>query len=595
MLTSNRNSRITVALLWILALLLGVVQTWWTRHRIFSDGISYLEIAANYAAGNWNLALNAYWSPLYSWILALAFLTLHPAPYWQVATLHLVNFLAYALGLLAFSSLLRELLPFRAETGLSCNAIYVAGYTSYIFAGLYLIGVGYCSPDMIAMLLTILLAVSILRICRGQATLLLYLAVGFLFGLSFLARTAFAGLSALFLLPIALCLHSRRGRWLQPSLIIAGCALLTAGPFVVALSLKEHRFTLGDSGKLNYGWEISGAARSIHWQGEPYDIGVPVHPTRLVIVNPATYTFDGPVPGSYPPWYDPSFWYGGIQPKLRWRRQITVLFYSASYSIFLLIRSPVFLPCLCLAALTGFRAAFWKFLSFWPVLLPCVAGIALYCLVFVDKRYIASFLLIIWMVVLVSMQDIPAQWRSRASQASYLLSFLFFLPFAAKDLALHTELAFADLVHRNEAEPNLNYMLAKRFQELGLKSGDKIAYIGLGINADWARLDKVRIVSEIPVRYLRPSTLFGSKLIDDPGLISAFWHADPATQNKVLDAFRAAGARMVVTDGLYSPKEAAKWQLVLKPGQQHLPFSGGEFPDQENSRYLPLAPLSPGA
>src|SRR5437868_1448401 len=53
-----------------LILLLGIIETWATRHFILSDGISYLEIASAYLHRDWTNAINAYWSPLYSWVLA---------------------------------------------------------------------------------------------------------------------------------------------------------------------------------------------------------------------------------------------------------------------------------------------------------------------------------------------------------------------------------------------------------------------------------------------------------------------------------------------------------------------------------------------
>src|SRR4051812_18999382 len=66
---------------WIILVSAGLVQAWYTRHRIYSDGVSYLEMARYYAAGNWNAALSSYWSPLYSWILAFWILVLRPSGY----------------------------------------------------------------------------------------------------------------------------------------------------------------------------------------------------------------------------------------------------------------------------------------------------------------------------------------------------------------------------------------------------------------------------------------------------------------------------------------------------------------------------------
>ncbi len=48
---------------------LSLVFFWFYSCRIDPDGISYIEIAKFYANGDWENAINAYWSPLISWIL----------------------------------------------------------------------------------------------------------------------------------------------------------------------------------------------------------------------------------------------------------------------------------------------------------------------------------------------------------------------------------------------------------------------------------------------------------------------------------------------------------------------------------------------
>ena len=34
---------------------------------MISDGVSYLDIGDAYFRGDWKAAVNAYWSPVYSW------------------------------------------------------------------------------------------------------------------------------------------------------------------------------------------------------------------------------------------------------------------------------------------------------------------------------------------------------------------------------------------------------------------------------------------------------------------------------------------------------------------------------------------------
>src|SRR5579871_3217672 len=114
---------------WAALIFCAVAQTWWTRHIIFSDGIVYLDIADYYARGDWHNALNEYWSPLYSWILALILKLFHPAPYWHVAMLHVINLLAFCAALAFLELFIGELLQYRGqiEGGLSNQTIRIAG------------------------------------------------------------------------------------------------------------------------------------------------------------------------------------------------------------------------------------------------------------------------------------------------------------------------------------------------------------------------------------------------------------------------------------------------------------------------------------
>lgn len=584
-MTHRKLERITVAALSALALLLGALQTWYTRYRMFSDGISYLDIAARYARGNWADAVNGYWSPLYSWILAVAVLLLHPGPNWQAATLHVVNFLAYVAGLAALWWFMQELL--RRFPEVPRAVVLIGGYTSFLIAGLVLIGIGYCSPDLIAFCLFLSLSALILRLQSGPAPLWLYAAAGVLLGLNFLTRTAFAPLVLLYLAIIVVISRKRQKHWARYAGTVA-LLLLTAVPFVTALSVKQGRPSIGDSGKLNYGWEIAGASRSAHWQGEPGDLGRPLHPTTLVNKDPAVYVFDGP--GTYSPWYDPSIWYAGLQPKFKFASQLTALSSNLSYTVILLAFSPLLIPSLLVVLISGQFGSWWgRFISLWPVVLPCLAGLALYCLVFVDKRYIAGFAFVIWMAALASIpfERLGSSRWAGAMEAFCILVLLVVIPLRFKEPA---RVAFNDLRHSSETEPNLNYLIAQRLQQLGLQPGDKVAYLGMGIDADWARLDHARIVAEIPVRFVRSWNFRGSSVSADGSELERFWQSDPATRQRILQLFRQAGAKFAITDGLFYPKDSTEWQPVLTPEQRKINFGAGQYTSQLESRFLRLVP-----
>lgn len=598
---SNRTVTLRIVCFTI-ALLLGIAQTWSVRHDIFSDGISYLEIASRYAHGDWANAVNPYWSPFYSWLIAIVLLVLRPTPYWQASTLHVVNFFGYLGSLIGFEFLLREIIFLRgvpssaSEGQLRPSILYLGGYSTMVFGGLALIHIGYCSPDLVAMALFLWLMATLVRIQRTGGSTFQYAAVGILCGLSFLARTAFAPSIAL-CFAIMLFFVWKHGRPLVPAALTAVCltGILTL-PFLIAISRKAGELTIGESGKLNYGWEIDGAPRFAHWQGEPGDIGHPVHPTTLLVPHPTTYAFVGPVPGTYAPWYDPSYWYQGIHPKLKLRKQLRVLFVNLTVAVNLMIRSPFFLPACVLILLAGVRRWWPRFLLYWPILAPALAGVLLYCLVYVEKRYLAAYFIVIWTALLASV-PLTKRWLRAIAGSIVVLSCLVFLAiFVGRRMTPLLMDAASDLVHHHERYWNVNYLLAEQFRRIGLQPGDKIAYIGPAVDADWARIDGVRIVAEIPLIYERKDELFDNLLVKNASEIRVFWDSSQATRDRVLQAFRNAGAKMVVTDGYFCGKCGGNWTRVLPYNDPHVyETPPPDVPTQLNTRYMWLVCKNDGS
>jgi hypothetical protein len=589
----SRWGRVSVlrVVFWLTAIILGAAHTWGDRHSIYSDGISYVEIATAYARHDWSNAINAYWSPLFSWMIALAFLTLHPSNYWQAATAHLVMFVSYLVTLSCFEFFMGELIrtqqrdPADLESILGPFTMYVAGYCSILFAALGMaVKIGSLSPDTIAMALVLALIGQVLRIRRTGGSTLTFIWFGVLSALCYLAKAALLSTVVVSFVAILILLWSRKSVLLRSAAIMIGCSVLIAGPFIAAISWKQGKLTLGEAGRLNYAWEISGAHRWIHWQGEPGDIGTAKHPTSLVLTSPKTFTFAQPIVATYPPWYDPSYWYDGIQPKLRLKNQIWVFIVNASVALYLLIRSPVLLPTFGLVLLTGMGAWCVRMTRWWPALLPVLAGLAVYSLVFVERRYVNPYLVIIWMTSLAAVR-IRANWlKTWAPRAISICALLFTAGFVRATNVGPLKEMFQDLVHGHEQVPNLNYLLAQRLRELGLHPGDKVAYVGAGINAEWARLDGVRVVAEVPLMYSRDERLFDNYPIDDTSQIQTFWKSAPDVRSRVFEAFRRAGAKMIVTDGIFCRDLASEWPSV---------FPANAYPElsrfyQMNSRYFDL-------
>ena len=66
---------------WSFATLAGLIQCWSYRFWIEPDGVNYLDVANAYLRHDWSVAINSYWSPLYSWLLALTFYVTRPSGY----------------------------------------------------------------------------------------------------------------------------------------------------------------------------------------------------------------------------------------------------------------------------------------------------------------------------------------------------------------------------------------------------------------------------------------------------------------------------------------------------------------------------------
>ena len=106
------------------------------------------------------------------------------------------------------------------------------------------------------------------------------------------------------------------------------------------------------------------------------------------------------------------------------------------------------------------------------------------------------------------------------------------------------------------------YKVPEGLKRIGIKPGDKMAVIGNGMYYVWPRLVRVRIVAEMPEPLKRES--FTSP-IEKPATpySEEFWSTDEATKERVMQAFKQAGARFVVATS-------------APPGEGWLPVEGNK-------------------
>jgi hypothetical protein len=99
------------------SIVLGTLHAWVGRYAMNPDGMSYLDVRTSFFRRDWTNAINAWWSPLYPWLLGLLLASRSHLLDSEFPLVHLVNFGIFVLSLFAFRFLLHGLLRFLREQG----------------------------------------------------------------------------------------------------------------------------------------------------------------------------------------------------------------------------------------------------------------------------------------------------------------------------------------------------------------------------------------------------------------------------------------------------------------------------------------------
>src|SRR5208283_3991645 len=154
-LDSRRAIPIIRVAVWTVTAIAGFVQAWSVRFTINPDGNSYLDIASAYLRGDYANAVNAYWSPMYSWLIAITLRILHASPYWETTLLHLVNFAGVLIALRCFEYFFVAFLEFVGrsrqpdeEQLLSAPGWWLLGYGLFVSTTLFVLSLEPANPDV---------------------------------------------------------------------------------------------------------------------------------------------------------------------------------------------------------------------------------------------------------------------------------------------------------------------------------------------------------------------------------------------------------------------------------------------------------------
>jgi hypothetical protein len=486
---------------------------------INEDGVQYLDMADAWRTGQWSTALNTYWSPLYSWALAFVLAVARPAPPNELLVVRVVNVVVFAIVLLLWLSLLRRLTgnEARADSRVRTSSWWMLASVLASWVMLQTMGIEAATPDLIATALLLLTALLLTRLRETDARAVDGLVLGLLVGSAVLARAALVTL-----VPIAvLLLRARVPRASQSRTMLAFMlgVVCTFGVFVTALSHDEQRWTLGDTGRLNYAWFVNGATRYVHWEGEPPGSGVAVHPTR-VAREPDVFVFDRPWPCTFPPACDPAYWHEGLRLHFDASEQWAASRWVLDQWRWLVVErlAGVPLAVLVLALLVDRRALAG---SGALTCLALAAGASVsYLGVYSEARHVAGALLLVLAPALAALRR-PGNVARFGTAALLLLVAALSIRFIQSGWQRR---------QYQGALPHPQWAIAQELARAGVPAGSRVARIGEAPGTYWARLAGLRLIAEIPAA-------------------DKFWRASADLQAARLQHLEAAGARAVVADG----------------------------------------------
>ena len=531
-----------------LSISLGLVCAWAGRYSMNPDGISYLDLGDYYLRADWSHVANAYWSPMYAWLLGVAMRVVKPSASWQFPVAHAVNFLVYLWALLCFHYFVRSLLleqrREQARLGepqfhhVSERGLWATAYALFLWSSLVLIGLSNVTPDL---LLSgwIYLAAGLLVRVQDEQSYAKFAALGTVLGAAYLSKSVMFPLAFLFLVVALFSGNSMRCR--VPRVLLATVVfLLVSSPLIFLISHAKARFTFGDSGRLTYAWLVNPGASVIHAQsGQGHLL---LHPTNKILEHPTIYEFAQPTGGTFPPWFDPSYWNDGLRPRFSFRSQMRALVESLiTYSELLVTQSGLAAGTIILI-LVGGSASIRGIRRKWPLLLVSLASLGLYALVLAKPRYIAAFLVLLCLSVLAGVR-LPKQEKVGEFTKHVIIAIVATILFSIGQSLLEKAYHRGPAATGTRDEP---VRAAVGLKQIGLEQGDRVAIIGPGLTDFWARLGGFKIVAQI--------------MPQEGG--DEFWSFSPERKNLVYRTLAHTGARALVAWVPSGTALEAGWQQV---------------------------------
>lgn len=527
---------------WVTVLLI-LVLAFACRLLFNPDLISYLDVGDAWLRGDLANAPNGYWSPILP-ILVSSAASLFPNNEWDSTASHFVYALLHLGALWAFNWLLRQIDEFISgatnEQKAISRALVLTAFPIFLWCDLILTSLKWITADILIDICLLCSSGIILRIVNRGSTLKRFAALGLVLGLGYLSKAIMLSIGVVFL-GSTIFLTRFSLRQLRHGIVAFLIMLAINVPNIALVSKKMGRLDLGDTGPLAYAWYVNDIAPLFHWMGGPPGFGVAKNPPTRVLDSPEVFDFSRYPHGSYPPGFDPAYWNEGLKPKFIWADQWRRLKLSGK----LLIKMHLQPACLAFGAAllicfakTDRREFLKNFRWTLPLAITAAAGIAAYVLILLSDRYIAYFLLLGFVSILIPMLKSLRGELPKPAAALCWLSVLFVLMSAGRHLLDGTVLPTSQIYREHR-------QVAQTLKSHGLKPGERIAILGVACEASYARIADVQIMAE------------GCTFHD-----SVAWLDDAEKRERAVAAIKPLGLRAIVLEAAPANLDTKQWIRV---------------------------------
>jgi hypothetical protein len=415
------------------ALGLGLIDLWrYLRYQANPDGVSYVDLAREFAAHGPAALVNGYWSPLLPATIGTAYRLVPPTIDTMYAEARIVTFLSFVLCALAFYRLLvvlrRRLATHeaRGEALAAADAppatqaarrhvVFVAlGWAAFVLLIVKGIGINLITPDMGVAAVTFWAAAEAYALADAPWPSPRWIRAGVVFALGYWWKAILFPVALVWLGSATIVALRRRDGWRGPAsgwLAFAAVAAVLAVP----VSRQIGRPTFGETGRLNYLWYVNAAPyvweRCVAPEGLDASArsfgGVRREP--IISTNPMTCALETAAAGATVPlWYDPSVYYRTTRVRFDPASQLRALRNNVDYVLTAAGETaPALLAVLALLTIGVAWAAMGRVRragadgighAGWIIAPLVVAPVAFYLVVYVEFRHIAPVLLVCGMV-----------------------------------------------------------------------------------------------------------------------------------------------------------------------------------------------------